>query len=247
MAEHAADYRFARRPRWLLTHLLVAALAALFVGLGLWQLQRLDDRRATNEIVETRAALPAEPVGELVDPGDDGSTLDELRFRAATASGSYVTGADVAVRATQGGRTGGRVFSVLALADGEAVVVLRGFVGVGDDGELEAPPPPVGEVEVGGVLIPRDRLEGTFEQAVDDLVAGEAGSLPVVLQAATADGDALVPVPPPDLGDGPHLGYAVQWFLFAAVGVVGYPFLLRRRARDRSHDVDDVDDAAGAG
>jgi surfeit locus 1 family protein len=240
MAVPAADYRFARRPRWLLTHLLVVSLAALFVGLGVWQLQRLDERRATNAIVATRAALAAEPVGELVDPADADDALDDLRFRAATAAGTYRPGGDVVVRATQGGRTGGRAFSVLALAGGESVVVLRGFVAAQDDGTLEAPPPPEGEVEVEGVLIPRERLEGTFEQAVDDLVDDDPGALPVVVQAGAADGEALVPVPPPDLGDGPHLGYAVQWFLFAAVGVVGYPFLLRRRARDRG----DVDVAA---
>jgi surfeit locus 1 family protein len=61
-------------------------------------------------------------------------------------------------------------------------------------------------------------------------------ALPVVVQAqASAPVDApdtLSPVPIPDLGEGPHLGYAVQWFLFAGVVVVAYPLLLRRQARD---------------
>ena len=95
-------------------------------------------------------------------------------------------------------------------------------------------------LEVEGLLVPRGRLEGTFRQGVDDLVEGRDGVLPVVLQAAAADGGGLAVVPPPDLGEGPHLGYAVQWFLFAAVGLVGYPFLLRRRAREAQVDRDDV-------
>jgi cytochrome oxidase assembly protein ShyY1 len=45
-----------------------------------------------------------------------------------------------------------------------------------------------------------------------------------------------MPVPVPDLGEGPHLNYAVQWFLFAAVGVLAYPFLLRRQARESADE-----------
>ena len=35
------------------------------------------------------------------------------------------------------------------------------------------------------------------------------------------------------LDEGPHFSYAVQWFLFATVGVVGYPILLRRELHGR--------------
>lgn len=236
MPAPGADYRFARRPRWIAGHLLVVLLATLFVNLGLWQLRRLDDRQATNAAIESRAALAPEPVEDLADPSTGGDDLDELRFRRATAAGAYVEGADVAVRATQDGRSGGRVFSLLDLGDGVALVVLRGFTPPADDGSLTAPPPPAGAVEVEGLLVPRTRLEGTFERGVEDLVGDRAGVLPVVLQAATADGEGLVAVPPPDLGDGPHLAYAVQWFLFTAVGVVGYPVLLRHRAREAPED-----------
>lgn len=231
MAEHPVDYRFARTPRWIIGHVLVVGLAVLFVSLGMWQLRRLDDRRATNELIEARAAVAPEPVEALADPGDGDSTLGGLRFRNVTATGTYVEGADLAVRATQDGRSGGRVFSVLQLDGDESVVVLRGFVAPEDDGALVAPAPPAGEVEVEGVAIPLDRLEGTFERGVEDLVAGRRDVLPVVVQAKAADAEELTPVPPPDLGEGPHLAYAVQWFLFTAVGVVGYPLLLRRRAR----------------
>ena len=40
------------------------------------------------------------------------------------------------------------------------------------------------------------------------------------------------PVPAPTLDEGPHLSYAVQWFIFTTVAVVGYPLILRRRARE---------------
>lgn len=41
----------------------------------------------------------------------------------------------------------------------------------------------------------------------------------------------LRPLPPPELGAGPHLGYTVQWFSFAAVAIVGYTLVLRHQAR----------------
>ena len=71
-----ADYRFARRPVWIAGHLLVAALVLSMVGLGAWQLRRLDERREQNALVEARSALAPVPVGEALDPGDTGGTVD---------------------------------------------------------------------------------------------------------------------------------------------------------------------------
>jgi len=40
------------------------------------------------------------------------------------------------------------------------------------------------------------------------------------------------------LGEGPHLGYAVQWFVFFIIGLIGYPLVLVRLARE-DPDADD--------
>jgi surfeit locus 1 family protein len=225
-----ADYRFARRPVWVAGHLLVAGVVVLMVSLGFWQLRRLDERREQNALVAAGSAMPPVAVGDELDPGDEGDVVDALRFRAVAARGTYST--STVVRATQAGASGGRVFSVLDLGDGEQVAVLRGFVPQAGDGSVAAPPPPNGDVEVEGIAIPRDRLELVTRQALDDLAEDHLGLLPVVVQATGADDPALAVVPLPDLGEGPHLSYAVQWFLFSAVAVVGYPLLLRRRARE---------------
>jgi cytochrome oxidase assembly protein ShyY1 len=224
------DLRFARRPAWIAGHVLVVAVVALMVALGIWQLRRLDERRADNALVAARAALAPVAVGGEVDAGDEGDRVDALRFRAVEAAGDYV-GEPSVLRATQDGAPGGRVFSVLDLGD-EAVAVLRGFVAPAADGSLAAPAPPAGPVVVQGLAVPRARLEALSRRAVDDLEDAMGPLLPVVVQAAEADDPALVAVPPPDLGEGPHLSYAVQWFLFAGVVAVGYPLLLRRRAQE---------------
>ena len=40
------------------------------------------------------------------------------------------------------------------------------------------------------------------------------------------------PVPVPTMDEGPHFSYAVQWFIFSTVAVVGYPLILRKRAAE---------------
>ena len=45
-------------------------------------------------------------------------------------------------------------------------------------------------------------------------------------------------LPPPELSEGPHLAYAVQWFLFACMALGGYVVLARREAADRQAAAD---------
>ena len=206
------------RPRWLLVHVLALLLVAVLVSLGFWQLRRLDERRARNDLVAAQTALPPAPVEDLDGP------VDELRFRPVTATGEY--GATTAVRTTQDGATGAWVLSELDLEAGATVVVLRGFTALEDDGSVPEPAPPAGDVTVAGLAVPVDRLPHIARTAAGRLT----NDLPVVVQATEPEGQ-LAPLPVPDVDDeGPHLSYAVQWFLFATVGIVGYPILLKRRA-----------------
>ena len=67
---------------------------------------------------------------------------------------------------------------------------------------------------------------------IDEQVSADL--VPVYIQmlkqnpAQPLDVPALVTLPEPS--EGPHRGYAVQWFLFSAVVAVGYPILLTRTA-----------------
>ena len=218
------SYRFARSPRWVLSHLVVLGLVVLMVSLGFWQLRRLDERRQFNALVRQRTEEAPVAVGDA---------LDDPRFRLVTASGRYDEAATVLVRRNQAGAPGAWVVTPLRLADGVSVVgVLRGFVGSGSDGGLVAPPAPPGEVEVEGQAVVIDRLDQAARRALEG-VAGSEGALPVLIQLTTSapPDDALTRVPPPELDEGPHLSYAVQWFVFSIVGLVGYPLVLRQQAR----------------
>ena len=62
--------------------------------------------------------------------------------------------------------------------------------------------------------------------------------LPIQLteQAESQPSDLPVPIPPEELSEGPHLSYAIQWFTFATIAVVGAVVLLRRERRGPTRD-----------
>lgn len=245
-------YRFALGPKWILSHVFVVAMVAGMVVAGLWQLDRLDQKKDRNAKVADRTAEPVADVASLVGPGED-DAVDDLEFRAVEATGTYRADQEVLVRSrSRDGAPGSWILTPLLLADGDAVVVNRGWIP--NSGQLEDVPAeytaPDGEVTVTGILRrpetrgsigPRDPAEGTLtnlaradigrldQQVPEDL-------LPVYVQRVretpTQAGEFPAPVPVPALDEGPHLSYAIQWALFSVGTVVAYVLILRRRARE---------------
>jgi cytochrome oxidase assembly protein ShyY1 len=236
---------FWRRPRWIAGHVLAVVAVVAFVLLGLWQLDRLEERRAYNALVERRTAAEAVPLAEVL------STPAEAAHRRVEVTGAYEPAGEVllSVRSLDG-RAGHHVLTPLRTLDGTLVVVDRGWVPLEwDDPPVERARPPDGIVDVTGLAQPgtparrSGRFDGgegplQFVTEVDlELVSRSIGEAvaPLYVQAQAPGrprGEYPAVVPPPELGEGNHLSYAVQWFLFATVVGVGYPLLLRRAARD---------------
>jgi surfeit locus 1 family protein len=192
------------------------------------------------------------PVGDLLGPGDDDVAVADARFRQVTATGTYDDAATVEVRnRSQDGVAGAWLVTPLVLDDGSRVGVLRGFVGLTADGDAVEAPAPEGEVTVEGLVVDPDSFDGTAPKDLDPLLdADDVTPGLVLLEASTppeptvaADAPAtpasMLVVPPPELSEGPHLGYAAQWFIFSAIGVLGYPLVLRRVVARRGKEVDD--------
>ncbi len=217
-------------------------VAATCVRLGFWQLDRLAGRRAFNAGVEAGLAAPVAPVDALV----DAEGADEAAYRRASATGTWDPAHEVILYGRPlDGRPGDHVLTPLLLSDGRAILVDRGWVPTGTSG------PPVegdgaavgGTVTVFGTLLPAsaetDRAAPapavetvrTIDVSMLDAQV-PADLLPgVYLLLARQDPAAALPVPAalPALGEGPHLGYAIQWFCFAAIALVGGTVLMRRR------------------
>lgn len=209
--------------------LLVAAivLAAVFVRLGVWQLDRHGERRARNAAIAGRLALPP-----LALQGR-GLPADSARHRRLVAHGVY----DFAREQVWPGRSfdgtpGVALLTPLRLADGTAVLVDRGWVPSPDavhvNGALYREADTAAVRGVGGVP-PRGRGDVNLQRLGDSV---PYPLLPFVLQLAPPPQAAPAGLPRrwpgPQLGNGPHLAYAVQWFSFAVIAVVGTIALLRR-------------------
>lgn len=258
-----ARYRFALRPRWILSHVLILVLIVTMVNLGFWQLRRLHEKKSHNATVEKNEAFPVAPIESLLQANDPTSRGGDLAFRRTSATGTYDTANEVIVRARSlNERPGVWVASPLRLADGTGVIVVRGFLP--SQGTLEAVPagaePPSGTVTVQG-LVQETQTRGLIGPTdpsgvrLGDIARVDVERLqqqvpyrlyPVWLQLTSSSpaqsGTEPEVLPPPTLDEGPHFSYAVQWFIFSTIAVIGYPLILRRSARIREQAEDDDDD-----
>ncbi|MDQ3005270.1 MAG: SURF1 family protein, partial [Chloroflexota bacterium] len=215
--------------------------------LGIWQLDRLEARRAFNAQVQAMRAMP--PLN--LDQGAS-DTIQDMEWRAVQLRGHYDFENQIAIRNQYyGGQYGYHLLTPL-LFDGTAVLVDRGWIPA--DGN-SAPDDwrkydEVGEVNlsgqvrlgqgkpaIGGVAdaLPENgaRLE-IWNNADVARIAGQLPypSLPVYIQldADAQDTEPPIPFQPEiELTEGPHFGYALQWFTFATILFVGYPFYLQKQ------------------
>lgn len=208
---------------------LAFALATLFVALGFWQLRRRQERKARNVEIAAARALPP-----VVLPAQ-GLPPQALRDRRARARGVY----DYAHERVWGGRTfreapGVALLTPLRLADGSAVFVDRGWVPSPDARRIDHLRYREGDsVTVDGLALPVPRGRGDVDpQRLKDSLPYAV--LPIVIQiddTAAPHPSGLARWRTPPLDEGPHLSYAIQWFSFAAIAVVGTVALLRTQRR----------------
>ena len=228
-------------PAWIFSHLLVLALLVTMVNLGLWQLRRLDERRDHYDRVEVQAQWDPVPVADAIEALHSSG---ELWYLPVVAVGTFDPVREIQVaNRSRDGMPGIEVVTLMVLTDppGTAIAVNRGFIplAVRTKSDPSTWAPPTGSVRVVGLAMASGsggRASGDQVDRIDlDLLAGRWGLrlLPAYLQASP-DGtnDWPLPLPSPDLREGPHLSYAVQWFIFTIIGLVGYPLVLARIARD---------------
>ncbi|MEO1057052.1 MAG: SURF1 family protein [Actinomycetota bacterium] len=248
------SYRFLLQPRWIAFHIVVIFGVVLMINLGFWQLDRLDQRQSFNADVEARSDEPVVPLDELLaEPGFD---ADTAQWRIVSAEGTWIDEQVLVFNRTQGGRAGDNVITGLQLdnasaGDPSVVLVNRGFIPL----TVDAPTPPDGNVEIIGRVRPTqqrqtgqltdaadgplteirrveiDRLAPQFDGTVAPIYLDLIESTPPV-----SDTDPT-PVPAPDLDEGPHLSYAMQWFIFAVCVVIGWVLAVRRSITNRRKDL----------
>lgn len=227
-------------PTWLRRALLVAApvIALGMIALGVWQLDRLHQRQLQNAAIAARTALA--PLDLAQAPPDQ---LPAEEYRLGQARGVFWPEGEIAWRnQTLNARPGMRVITPLRIAGSDRVVMVdRGWLPLNADGGVDRGnyPPPAGEVTVRGLirvpatrssdLLPSDvvpatgRLEAWFWLDTG-MISAQLGTdvLPVIV---VAEAGAPTGLPTAgytlDLSEGSHLSYAIQWFSFATIAIVG--------------------------
>jgi cytochrome oxidase assembly protein ShyY1 len=241
--------------RWILFGITVALLAFLAYRLGEWQFSRLDERVADNAVIRDNLAAEPVPVGTVLAPGEPVS--DGEVWRPVTASGEYVEEETVIVRyQTHDGGSGVDVVTPLVTDSGTAVLVNRGWLATGNVGttDPDVPAAPEGRVDVVGWV--RADATGDSTQVQDQstrAVSSQqiAPTLPFPVYGGFVEAERENPEPavplvkadPPDLSEGPHFFYGLQWWFFAALAMFGFGYLAwdeRRKAR-RSADGETAD------
>jgi cytochrome oxidase assembly protein ShyY1 len=237
------------RPRWVVLHVIVVIVVPLFVLAGFWQLHRLDERRTKNALIRDRETHRPTSLDDALSDAD----ASHVRVRIA---GRYDPADEVVVIGRPGphGADGSHVLTPLTLADGNAVLVDRGWVPPG----LEDPPvrhaaPPSGDVTVNGILLPTEGRAALapktpHEELVDRIDVARIASGSAQRFATTAyyvllasqqpaSGELPAIVEPATLSEGPHLGYAIQWFLFVPTLLAVYTVLLRQQVKQRPRHI----------
>lgn len=223
-------------PRRLVLFLVLAVvLAAAFIRLGFWQLSRLSQRRARNAVVAARLSQPQVPLTTL--RTDSASMLrkavvtgtpdfdHEILIAARTYQGSpgvwlftplHVAGHDTAVLVNRGWIYAPDGVTVDAGKWREATTTYSGFAELLAPGVTSKPD---------GVLRRESRIARQLDLAtVQSLLPYPVSPLYLVATAPDTtkpQGERVARLPPPALDEGPHLSYAIQWFSFAAIALIG--------------------------
>lgn len=232
-------------PRWVALAVLVVTLVIAFVNLGYWQLDRLEQRRERNEAVAVHENAPVLEWSEVFGP----EITEADQWQRVRVSGVFDGEHQFVVRyRSNNGQSGYEILTPLRTEDGRHLLVNRGF-GVrpsDQDFPTTAPPAPTGQVTIVGHVRRNERGPENAAVPVNGLVRlinsdAIAQALPYplvngyvgVLELTPPSGGDLVPVMPPELTEGNHLSYAVQWFMFSAMAAVGLVVLIRSDIRAR--------------
>jgi cytochrome oxidase assembly protein ShyY1 len=233
--------------RWALLIVFVAVLGVAFVSLGNWQLDRLAQRKERNAMTIANEQKPVQAYDQVFNH----PITDADQWQRVEARGTFDADHQYVVRyRNNGGTEGYEVVAPLHTASG-AVLVDRGFIPLERGTRIPsvAPAPPPGEVTVVGHvrrnergrraattpagnqirLINSDAIAATLPY---EIPSGFIGLL--VVQPEQQGG--FQPIQLPELSEGPHFWYAVQWFLFAAIGVAGIVVFIRADLRARREE-----------
>ena len=228
----------------------VAAIAAaVCVALGVWQIRRLGERRAYNASVLARYDAPPVPLESL------GGDTTALEYRRVIVTGAYDSARDLALaNRPRRGAPGVHLLSALRRDPSDtATLVARGWAYAPDasNADMNRSREDSARRDTGYVRLfrreqsphsalrtPGSRIFRALDY--DSLSRSFPYALRPYYVVLTASADTGGTRPPrldsPAIGEGNHLSYAIQWFAFAFIAVVGAAIVVMRSRRGTPPD-----------
>ena len=234
--------------KWIVATILSTVAIGVMVRLGIWQLDRLEQRRAFNAQV-----LEQVQKKQLVLTGDNLLlNLTSMEYRKVLVRGRYDFSQEVALRnQVWNDQIGVHLLTPLRISGSDQTVIVdRGWIPQEAylTGEWSAFAES-GDVEIEGIIrmpqskadfgnladptaIPGERLDSWNLANIEQMSKQMSYPiLPVYVQQFPEENRTKMPYRMailPELSEGSHMSYAIQWFAFAAILAVGYPVYVKR-------------------
>ena len=219
------------KERYAFLKTLVALLLILLcLWAAQWQYHRGIDRHARNTLIIEQSLLPAVELGELT------GNIDSFEWRTISIQGVFDDKNQILLRNRYSEGVYGFEQLTLFVFDQRKIWVDRGWIKAGSNATI---PPQLQQTSDESVRITgRLRLDSSLPQGKFFAVANNA-QRDLVSQLDARKGiqtedfyiDLIsvsdtamnpdVPVELPELSDGPHMAYALQWIFFAALVIYG--------------------------
>ena len=224
--------------KWILS-ILAISFAAVCISLGFWQLRRLSARQSANTLLASRRLAPEVELDSL--PADTSAA----HFRRVSVSGAYDYANEIVL--TLRGRDGSPGVNILTpvrrTGNDTAVLVNRGWVYSPDGMTVDKEKWREGGTLEGNGFVETFPTKGPFDapnparprsfRRLDRSTLSQVFPYPIanyyVVLTDSANSPNIPPrVEPAPLDEGPHRNYAIQWFSFAAISIIGLVIFLRR-------------------
>ena len=245
--------RFVLTPRKVILTIVAIIIAVVMIRLGFWQLDRLQQRKGSNALVI--AQVNASPLNLNLDSSDQ--NLTAMQYRAALVNGTYDFSQQVFLtNQVWKDQMGVHLLTPLLISGTNAAILVdRGWIPLADaNPDTARKYDETGLLSIKGIIkLPQN--EPVFGISDPALTPGQTrlqtwivvnlarikqqtnvSLLPVYIQISPPTDNIKLPyrfASSPDLSEGPHLSYAIQWFSFATILLVGYPYILYRQFQSK--------------
>lgn len=217
---------------------LAVVLGAVFVRLGIWQLDRRMERRVMNGRVSAQLRRAPVPVTALL------ADSDAVNRRATVTGTPDVLNEIVVTGRSRNGSPGVHIFTPVKVTGGDtAVLVNRGWVYSADAASVDLSrwretrtsftgfTQPLPSAEPAGTPPAGRAMRQLSHPRIARLIPYPVHRLYLVAQDSVSGDSVPARLDAPLLSDGPHLSYAIQWFAFAAIALIGAAAVARRARR----------------